>query len=234
MKVSGNEIEISFRKAALGAEIPLGLAEDFGRIGYWLAARRVNPLPAGLAALDAFDAENSGAGALLESEQEWNLTPKAGQGLSALYAGASACDLLCVQYSALRLRQVDAPLLVLVAAALAAAEHALVLQVELLAADGTTVVACCDSGMVCAQAAVLQRFTAAAALDMRLQRASSEHSSNKPVALPAAPPDDIFSEGADVDEAEWSRVQQYATRMLVPASETSRAGAGAGELDSGT
>ena len=40
MKVSGNEIEISFRKAALGAEIPLGLAEDFGRIGYWLSSDR--------------------------------------------------------------------------------------------------------------------------------------------------------------------------------------------------
>ena len=56
MRVSFSEIEVTLRKAALGAGIPLGLAEDFGRIGCWLAMRRVNPLPSGLAALDAFEA----------------------------------------------------------------------------------------------------------------------------------------------------------------------------------
>ena len=41
MRVSFSEIEVTLRKAALGAGIPLGLAEDFGRIGCWLAMRRV-------------------------------------------------------------------------------------------------------------------------------------------------------------------------------------------------
>ena len=231
MRVSFSEIEVTLRKAALGAGIPLGLAEDFGRIGCWLATRRVNPLPSGLAALDAFDSENSGAGEVVGTEQELTFAPKAGQSLSALYAGSSACDLLCVQRSAVQLRQVDAPLLVLVSAALASGEHSLAIQVALPSSDGETAVTRCDSGMVCAELVVLEQFRSAFALDMRLELAGSEHSRNGPVVFPATPPDEVFTEGASVDEAEWSRVEQYAKRMLVPASETSRAGAGAGEID---
>ena len=231
MRVSFSEIEVTLRKAALGAGIPLGLAEDFGRIGCWLATRRVNPIPSGLAALDAFDSENSGAGEVVGTEQELTLAPKAGQSLSALYAGSSACDLLCVQRSAVQLRQVDAPLLVLVSAALASGEHSLAIQVELPSSDGETAVACCDSGMVCAELVVLEQFCSTFALDMRLELANSQHSRNGPVVFPATPADEVFAEGASVDEAEWSRVEQYAKRMLVPASETSRAGAGAGEID---
>ncbi len=231
MRVSFSEIEVTLRKAALGAGIPLGLAEDFGRIGCWLATRRVNPLPSGLAALDAFDSENSGAGEVVGTEQELTLAPKAGQSLSALYAGSSACDLLCVQRSAVQLRQVDAPLLVLVSAALASGEHSLAIQVELPSSDGETAVACCDSGMVCAELGVLEQFCSTFALDMRLELAGSKHSRNRPAVFPATPPHEVFTEGASVEEAEWSRVEQYAKRMLVPASETSRAGAGAGEID---
>ena len=232
MRVSFSEIEVTLRKAALGAGIPLGLAEDFGRIGCWLATRRVNPLPSGLAALDAFDSGNSGAGEVVGTEQELTFAPKAGQSLSALYAGSSACDLLCVQRSAVQLRQVDAPLLVLVSAALASGEHSLAIQVELPSSDGETAVACCDSGMVRADAAVLERFTVASALDMRLIRTSSGQLRNYPVAFPAKAPDEVFTEGATVDETEWNRIEQYAKRMLVPASETSRAGAGAVDIDS--
>ena len=231
MRVSFSEIEVTLRKAALGAGIPLGLAEDFGRIGCWLAMRRVNPLPSGLAALDAFDSENSGAGEVVGTKQELTLASKAGQSVSALYAGSSACDLLCVQHSVVQLRQVDAPLLVLVSAALASGEHSLTIQVELLSADRSTAVVCCDSGMVCTELVVLEQFCSTFALDMRLELAGSKHSRNGPVLLPATPPDEVFTEGASVDEAEWSRIQQYAKRMLVPASETSRAGAGAGEID---
>ena len=231
MKVSFSEIEVTFGKAALGAGIPLGLAEDFGRVNYWLATRKIGSLSVGLAALNAFDTEDSGSVATVESEPEWNLSPQSGQKLSALYAGSSACDLLCAQHAAIHLRKVDVPLLVLVSAVLASSEYSLAIQIELLSADGTTEVVFCDCGMVRADAAVLERFTVASALDMRLIRTSSGQLRNYPVAFPAKAPDEVFTEGATVDETEWNRIEQYAKRMLVPASETSRTGAGAGEID---
>ena len=232
MKVSFSEIEVTFRKAALGAGTPLGLAEDFGRVNYWLETRKIGSLSVGLAALNAFDTEDSGSVATVESEPEWNLSPQSGQKLSALYAGSSACDLLCAQHAAIHLRKVDVPLLVLVSAVLASSEYSLAIQIELLSADGTTEVVFCDCGIVHAEAAVLKRFSSASALDIRLLRSNSGQFRNWPVVFPAMPPDEVFTEGATVDETEWNRIEQYAKRMLVPASETSRAGAGAGEIDS--
>ena len=231
MKVSFNEIEITLRKAALGAGIPLGLAEDFGRICFWLAIRRCSPLSVGLSALDTFDTENSASGDIVEKVPEWKLATKSGQKLSALYVGSSACDLLCVQQSAIRLSQVDVPLLVLVSAALTSDEHSLGIKVELFSADNTKSVVYCESGMVCAEPKVLKQFVSASAFDMRLLKIDSTQSQNLPVLFPAMPPDEVFAEGATVDESEWSRVEQYAKRMLVPPSERSRSGAGAGEID---
>jgi len=229
--VTFNEIEVTFRKAALGVGVPLGLAEDMGRMNHWLAARGGMAMASAVALLDALDSKESGKGTLVPNGEGWEVVPEAGQRLSALYAGGASCDWLCAHNATLWLKQVDFPLWVLIATALASADQKRQIRMRLRQDIGPQVQAICSLGNICSEGPMLRPFLNNAPGLIQLRPSRAEYLPSHPVSIPARPDDAVFAKGVMVGEALWEQVQHYAKRTLVPASASSRAGAGAGEID---
>ena len=94
MQVSLSEIETSICKAVSAVGLPLGFGEDAGRAARCMAESGIGSLAAFVDALDALDNGQS-TGFNEKIAVTGKFIPKsAGQYLSALHAGPSACDLL--------------------------------------------------------------------------------------------------------------------------------------------
>lgn len=117
MRPSLNEIEIESRKAARGAGLPWGLAEEAGYAAAWLAARGVNALTALLDVLGAYQRGDTVG--------------------NPLFIGTTIADRACMlaEGEALAFLQIRQPVLVLPFMAMAArlGNRSIVLQHE----DGT-------------------------------------------------------------------------------------------------
>ena len=119
MQVSLSEIETSICKAVSAVNLPLGFGEDAGRAARCIAESGIGSLAAFVDALDALDNGQS-TGFDTESAVMGEFIPKsAGQYLSALHAGPSACDLLVSaastepEFRKITLNDVDIPLVIL-------------------------------------------------------------------------------------------------------------------------
>ena len=119
MYVSLSEIETSICKAVSAVDLPLGFGEDAGRAARSMAGSGIGSLAAFVDALDALDNGRS-TGFNEKIAVTGKFTPKsAGQYLSALHAGPSACDLLISatsnnpEYREITLNDVDIPLVIL-------------------------------------------------------------------------------------------------------------------------
>ena len=216
MRLSLNEVEVTARKAALGAGLPLGLAEEAGAIAYWLAAAgfAVAPLIAralGELALPSLAMEEAPGG--------WRLVGQPSP-LSAIVAAPSACDLVIAaakQGRRARVRAaVDLPAIALAACAVASGRAHLSLTLAIGA----------------------EPWPGPRGLDARdIARLAALREREVTIA-PGQPETTPFSaiapahDGVEVDPAEWAAVQALADRMLVPATRHSRErGAGAGLID---
>ena len=91
--LSLNEIMFYFTRAAVGAGLSFGLAEDFGRSSIWIGASGLDPARITSKTLKSLDEAQS---SLCASQNEIGavtvLTPSGGKQLSALFAGPSVCD----------------------------------------------------------------------------------------------------------------------------------------------
>jgi hypothetical protein len=229
MKLSLNEIEVTARKASLGAGLPLGLAEEAGAAAAWLAAAGfpVAPLLAEALELghqDAVQTERSGS--ILRFRG-------AGPACSALGILPSACDLV-IAAAAMGERVtaeavIDVPAWALAQAAIAAAGSGVALQVEtatqraLLQGESLTLSGAIEPFVALRSAPVRIRVPAAEAGRARDHMAAAELRRNRSRALQC---------GVCVEDAPWQRVQSLAARTLVPATTQSREhGAGAGLID---
>ena len=91
--LSFNEILFFFTRAAVGVDVPFGLAEDFGRTSIWIGRSGLDPAQITSPALQALDDGLSSLGAsLTETGEETVLVPHSGKQLSALQAGSTVCD----------------------------------------------------------------------------------------------------------------------------------------------
>ena len=91
--LSLNEIMFYFTRAAVGAGLPYGLAEDFGRSSIWIASSGFDPAQITSNALKYLDEEKSSVSAIqTEIGSETILKPSQEKQLSALFAGPSVCD----------------------------------------------------------------------------------------------------------------------------------------------
>lgn len=219
MRLSLNEIEVTARKAALGAGLPLGLAEEAGAAAYLLAAGRV---PVAGILRTALEGPVTARLELRPGDGIWHLTSEANP-LPTLVAAPSACDLVIAaarQGSPIRLRAVmDLPILALAQAVLASERANLPVTVEI---GGELWLADSKRGIP-GDIARLSQLRAAELLFHCLGPA-------QPVV--SAPPVPAAHEGASVDAGDWARIQALADRMLVPATRHSRErGAGAGLID---
>lgn len=235
MILSLNEIEVNLRKAAIGASLPLGLAEDLGRAAAWLAVFELPAVPLCLEALGRLRA-GLAAKPLLEEEEagSWCLRSENAVELSSLYAGPAAADLLLAAASEerlpakLRLDATDSPLLVLAA----------ICDLLTLRSD-VTLTCVSETAEGEAPLAVQQRGRVTFSKDSNMPCALTLTLSAVAEGGDSASGQDFFEgqaraaeRGVTVEEADWRRVQQLVAETLVPASELSRLqGAGAGLQD---
>ena len=229
MRLSLNEVEVNLRKAALGAGLPYGLAEDTGRAGAWLAARGLPGVVDCVAALEQMENEGSRSLEFREGRDVLLIQNPA----SALLLGPAMADRLRLAGAGMgsfRVEAVcvDSPFLCLAALAVAFedCEHPFTLA---WGASTAPEVNACGNGegvQLCRDAprgpgdifAVLGDGTLTENVktgpDLEVLRCES------------------LETGVPVDREAWKRVNRLAARILVPATELSRlAGAGAGTSD---
>jgi hypothetical protein len=220
MRLSLNEIEVTVRKAALGAGLPLGLAEEAGAACVWLAAAG---LPVAELARAALDGAASTELRLVRSPGMTRLLAHGGA-LSTLAAAPSACDLVVsdAQAPPAVLRMVlDVPALALGQAAVATQRSGLSLC---LTAGG--VAWGFAAGLAPAGRPEMNRLATLRSCQVTLSRAAD---AGQPM---LSPPAATAHSGVEVDAAQWRVVQALADRMLVSATRHSREhGAGAGLID---
>ncbi|MEJ8569970.1 DUF3726 domain-containing protein [Microbaculum marinum] len=210
MRRSLNEIEVALRKAAVGAGLPFGQAEDIGEAGAWLCAHGHDGIGACLAALGGSRPEAAAAIRL----DGTSTVPEA----RVAWTGPSALDLLLAdeELAEIAFTGIDAPLLLAGCAGVAAAAGGTCFDLRF--PTGCTV-SIGPGGL--AVSGPLPPAGADAVLTRR------GHAGSRPRTPQTSP-----AEGAEVGEAAWVEVLALAALTYVPASEASRAtGAGAGDID---
>lgn len=218
MRLSLNEIEGGFTKAALGVGLPQGLAEDAGTAVAWLAARGLPGVDEGAAALAAFESR-------AVMTPEWREEPE-GPVLSgcpsALLAAPILSDAACcldggAGGSRIGCDSLDHPLLAVALLALAARNGA----PPLLLREGDR------RWHLSAKGARLDGVLEPAPGPLSLEIAREVIGGDLEPARQAQ-----LDHGCAVEEESWACVKRYAARRLVPESDASRGrGAGAGAID---
>lgn len=222
MRLSLNEIEVTARKAALGAGYPLGLAEDAGAAAAWLAAAGFPIAELMTAALETARAEPrlelNGANARIVAEQG---------PCSALRVAPSACDIVLAAAGSGEPVAVEAtldvPVIAIAQAALVSASSGVSLRIEIAG----------EPAMEVAQGQPVF-FTGAAKLSA-LRGEAVRISIADPQPQPPVPGpgrETALGQGIPVDAGLWEAIRRLAARTLVPATLQSRErGAGAGLID---
>lgn len=206
MRRSLFEIEALTRKAVVGAGFDHGLAEDTGKAAVWLAVRGHD---CAAAVLHALDRRKSGPVRL-----EYDGDTPVFRDCHTVACGPSALDLFIAGEcgTSLRLKALDAPLLLAGLAGVAAGRHGGAFRMDFA---GTA------SWQITGDALTMSDERPGANRDVVLSR----HAQGQPA--PGLP-----TRGAGVDADGWRKIEALAARMLVPESALSRArGAGAGAID---
>ncbi len=222
--VSLSEIETTVTKAALGAGLALGLAEEAGAAARHGALAGLDPLAAFLPALESLDSGRA-AGFAPDAALAGDFRPTAAS-LSALAAGPSALDLLAAGEGEVRLFALDAPGVVVALALRASKPGPSVIR---LRRDGRAEALCRGGALQLAGA--LDDLVSPGPCDLILD--VPEACPEPPAAAKAAElREGAELEGAELDGALWRRLAALAARRLVAGTEASRlAGAGAGLVD---
>ncbi len=215
MTFSLNEIEAMGKRAARGAGLSWGLAEEAGKATRWLTARG---LPGAELLADILSQNDKRDGADLTPATDRDLWEAPGGRLCPLIAGAALSDRAAEIAGGrmLNLMAVDRPLLLAPFAAGAARQTGVTIH---LAWDGLVITLGPRGETIDGEREVLTARSTHAAFCRRCDDATE----------PAAP---IDEPAAPVDAATWSRLAAFAQRTFAPATEASRlAGAGAGLSD---
>jgi Protein of unknown function (DUF3726) len=212
LTVSLNEVESTALKAARGAGLPWGTAEETGRAARWLAARE---LPWAASLVSILEDTQEGRIAGIEPGQADT------QALCPIRAGIHICDFVCLQ-SGFTFQGVVHPLWLLpfMDAAVVIAGK----PIEMRWPGGTVVITPGQSfgpmGRSVLELARIWQSDVAVEVKAAAPSAQAPKPSPKPF------------EGSVVDPASWRGLQRFERLTYVPASDISRlAGAGAGLKD---
>lgn len=214
MIFSLNEIEAETRKAVRGAGLPWGLAEEGGKAVRWLAGQGIDATAALADILDRHAAGGLGVGILRDGDGRW-ISP---QGiLCPLTLGAAVCDhaWLLAEGRTLAAGEVARPILLLPFAARAAR-----LSGKPLAFVAGRQQVNFDRNGAPAGALNFADIAEAASVTCETYRSDIHGLQREGLERP------------DLDRPSWEKIEAFAFRTYVPASEHSRRhGAGAGLLD---
>ncbi len=208
MRKTFNEIAGNLRKAAIGAGLPVGLAEDAGRAGVWLARHGHDGVAAVVAGIaDGFETPpeplSRQDGMVFDHARVGRIGPCA---LDLVMAGAAGDGVI--------LSDVDAPWLMIGLAGYAADEQGA--GFELAFSNGARVCVSPQGLEVSGQVPGRGCEIAISSRPVDADRGRAAGSDR----------------GAEVDPEHWAQVEVLAARTYVPATEASRAlGAGAGLTD---
>jgi hypothetical protein len=207
MKRSLNEIEVAARRAAIGAGLPVGLAQDVSAAVAWLVARGLDGAGCLAALLEGVRREPS-----IAEQQDGSLIFADGR---VEVCGASAIDLLLSRPSgaSVTVKRANAPLLLAGLAGAAAVQHGVAF--ELVCAGNTLLIA--------PETLDIDATCLTADCDVTLSCRKTDGADDVPL------PD---LNGFIIDDANWRKIAEFAYKTYVPASEASRlTGAGAGLTD---
>ncbi len=198
-----NEIRMTVQKAAVGAGLPAGIAEDVGRAAAWLSARGLDGAGAALAGIRATSSGTHDAGA-------------ADQCARAVSEGIAALDQVALSApdATVKLSGLDAPALFLGLAANAAADYGLCFEIGF----GNGGVVLCSPG-----GTRMPEGMSDSGCNITITAKPDSLCDNDPSPT---------TDGVVVGESLWAEVSTLAARTYVPSTEASRlAGAGAGLTD---
>ena len=210
-----NEIQTIALKAARGAGLPWGLAEEAAGATRWLAARDLPGLASLAGLLERIDSSDSTDLMPTTGADVWQ--SKAGW-LPGLHAGVAFVDLAgeIEQEGSLTLIDVAEPLLFLPFVAAASLVCARPLAVSWPGCEKMV-----SAGDIVGAVPIGQVANHAPALNLRV--------ANAPSLSPAPKPD---TASVEIDDHLWARLEAFARRIYVPESEESRArGAGGDRID---
>ncbi|WP_018697848.1 DUF3726 domain-containing protein [Amorphus coralli] len=229
--LSFNEIEVSVRKAGIGAGLPYGIANEVGRAAEWLAIAGLPALATCGSALEASLEGRTALGRGTDTGAGWTLAPPAGIPLCACHAGVVAADLLNAGSTTVRLTSVASP--VLVVALLATISEAPAVSVLLGDThEGAPSVLVTAPTVSLLSGIELLDWTGPADLLIELGSVAPRPAPLRVYADRTAR-DTAFADGAPVEPEAAEVIARLMARTLVPASEESRQrGAGAGRIDS--
>jgi hypothetical protein len=215
MNFSLNEIEAQVRKAVRGAGLSWGLGEEGGKAMRWLASRNVDASAALADILGRHERHALDVQIVPSGDGIWR--GKNGAPLCPLTLGAAICDdaWRLAKGETLRAERVAQPLLLLpfVARAARIAKRALTLD-----AGGWQTVFSASGD--CATPLAIRQMPDAALVICKEAKAGAVTTNTASFSRP------------DIDPSAWSRIERYAYRTYVPATEHSRRhGAGAGMID---
>lgn len=219
MQCSLNEVQTLSYKAARGAGLPWGVAQEAGSAARWLESRRVSGLSALALSLEALDGREVEAFQPVVAAGFWQ---SRGSRLSGLLAGIALADRCGAD--TVTLNAVVAPVLLVPFAAAIASVRQVTFSLDVETDPPFALRVNGDS--VSAEARALADLAEARAVTLTAGTPTSGPS--KPLTAACKPVDGNVA----IDDDVWRILDGFARRTYVPESDESRArGAGAGEND---
>ena len=235
-----NEILFFFTRAAVGAGVPFGLAEDFGRSSKWIAESGLDPAQITAKALQLLDCgESSISASQIENGAETVLSPTDEKRLSALFAGPAVCDWISAKTEDSILSQhfiakkVDIPFLIVAAVG---ASNSGNWEICWQDSGGTlcSVLTCLHGSWKTSWGGTeIQEQYNSANVSIKSMESSlfSSQKWNEKTTYTEKNRKRVLESGVPVYEA-WPIIHGFFSRCLVPSTEESRkSGAGAGLVD---
>lgn len=230
--LSLNEVELSARKAAVGAGLPQGIAYETGRAAAWLAVAGLPALTVCADALEAARDGNTGPGRISDIEGNWLIEPADARPLCPCRAGVAAADLLNAGAHSVTLRAVQWPTLVIALLAALIDPGSATIQLGWENGDNAPPLALAGGvATVASDETLASGLTSTTDLTIKAQATTSQSPGN--VYGDTAARQRVVTEGVSPDPAAAERIARLIANTLVPASDLSRdRGAGAGQIDS--
>lgn len=232
MHVSLNELSTVSQKAALGVGASLGAAEDAAYAVRWLALRGFPALSLIRQGLFAVDTSVSvfGASGIEDGALVWR--PRAeGKTLSSVLIGGAAAELFgSMETKRISFDQLDFPLIQLAHFAQLSVDRGIALHFEWIGPRSSMKLLCGDDTLrVVGKRGKPMPSEPCQVKVCQTAKAVSDSGETWACAPQAGR---LYQEGCDVDDTDWREIRRLADRILVEASDRSRAvGAGAGLSD---
>lgn len=227
-RLSLNEIEVSVRKASIGAGLPYGIAQETGRAAEWLALAGLPALTICAAALEASLDKTTTVGRGTDTGAGWTIAPVDDRPLCPCHAGVVAADLINAGSTTIRLGSVSSP--VLVVALLATVTDAPGVSVVLGDGDDAARVLIVSPKVSLLRGDDLSTWMSPSDLLIEIAAPTAP---SEPVRVYGDADDRarVIASGVPTEPASDIIARLFA-RTLVPASDASRErGAGAGRID---